>query len=40
VNFEHLYTSANGVANRGAIPTCRDSTPARRDWATEIVAEV
>jgi hypothetical protein len=39
VYFEHLYTSVNGMASRGAIPTSRDSTPARRDRAAEIVAE-
>ncbi len=33
--FQHLYTSVNGVANRGARPL----DPARRDWAAEIVAE-
>jgi hypothetical protein len=40
VYFQHLYTSVNDVANLVAIPTCRDSTPARRDRATELVAEV
>ena len=34
VFFEHLYTSVNGVANRGA----RASIPAQRDWAAEIIA--
>jgi hypothetical protein len=33
--FEHLYTRVNGVANRGA----RASTPARRNWAAEMIAE-
>ena len=38
VYFEHLYTSVNGVANRGA--TRRSGLdPGARDWAAEIVAE-
>jgi hypothetical protein len=35
VYFQHLYTSVNGVANRGA----RASISARRDWAAEKIAE-
>ena len=35
VFFEHPYTSANGVANRGA----RSSIPARQNWAAEIFVE-
>ena len=34
VYFEHLYTSVNGVASRGA----RSSIPARRNWAAEMIA--